>query len=396
MPTINVFDLSPSVVDNAEKVVLNGAVAELNADGDPYGSAIAQWLEIVGTDVWASHAPGNTEDLAESGGVQTIINETANLWARGARRNNVSFGDCDIVFKISDTRYANKPYGTDHFATLWRQTNDCVQIFYTARAAAPGTLYVRKVINNVGTILATVGIGNVPDLYLRIKRRLTVPANNSFTFYTSPDGAVWTQRWTGQITAATFDNSHLLYPLWFTQSGASADVDCAPDIDSYYQETVDIAAQRFWPDSPTIYVIDNALVEWAFNAGAGKVWALTGAACTKTEPGASTVKFKVGYSDTGLHAGATWDGAWRTIAQVNANAAAGLYDGHRYLHVQAQFNSDATDQPTLTDFTITGSAVSVGGHNLDEVDNDLDETTHNLDEVTNDLNEATNILDVLA
>jgi hypothetical protein len=157
--------------------------------------------------------------------------------------------------------------------------------------------------------------------------------------------------------ATYFTENHLLYADISTiASGTGAGF--TPEYSYYRQWTGDIAAQRFWPDSPTIYVIDNGAVEWAFDATSGCVWGLTGAACTKTEPGTSTVKFKVGFSDTGLLADVTWvDGAWQTIAQVNANAAAGLYDGHRYLHVQAQFNSDSTDQPDLTDFSILGEEI---------------------------------------
>ena len=103
-------------------------------------------------------------------------------------------------------------------------------------------------------------------------------------------------------------------------------------------------------------VVNNKGVSWALDAGEGKAWKLRDAECEKTEPGSSSVKFKVGVSDTGVHYEAAWkDEKWQTIEQVCANAAVGTYDGHRYIHVKAQFNSDGTDQPTLRSFRIHGS-----------------------------------------
>jgi hypothetical protein len=118
----------------------------------------------------------------------------------------------------------------------------------------------------------------------------------------------------------------------------------------------------YWNDSPEIYVINAPGDEFAFDAGAGNIWALVSAASVLSEPGTSTVKFKVGVSDTGLLTDVTWiDALWQTIAQVSANAAAGLYNGHRYIHVKTQFNSAGSDQPTLTSFSITGIPASSSG-----------------------------------
>jgi len=207
---------------------------------------------------------------------------------------------------------------------------------------------------------STIGIRN--PLYLRIKRLITAgPSNNYFYAYWSQDGIAWNLVWSGQIRDATyFHENHLLYPIELRYCDATLE-SFTPEDTRYYQYVTDIVAQRFWPDSPEVLIVNNSGVDWAFDAGFGFVWDWDSASDTKSEPGTSSIKYKVGVSDTGAFGDITWiDATWKTIAEVSANAAAGLYNGYRYTHVKAQFNSDGTDKPTLTDFTMAGTPVLVG------------------------------------
>lgn len=114
----------------------------------------------------------------------------------------------------------------------------------------------------------------------------------------------------------------------------------------------------YWGDSPEADIVDSANIgggeSYAFDAGAGGNWTLTGASSVEDGDG-GTNKWKVGFSDAADGSGITWDAAWRTIAEVNTNAANGDYDGHRYLYVKWQGNSDGTQNVNATSFTISGS-----------------------------------------
>jgi hypothetical protein len=228
-----------------------------------------------------------------------------------------------------------------------------VYILYNARqTSANQRVRCYKGINGVSTELATTDVGLQSSIRFRIKR---VSATNTFTFYYDI-GSGWQQVWSGVIYDATYLNySHQLRIIITGAIEATPDI-WEPEVAWYRQNTDDgIPAQRFWDDSPECRVVDSAAGDWAFDAGAGLTWQLGGASCMKSEPGTSSVLFKLGYSDTGNDADVTWvDTTWQTIAQVDSSAANGDYDGHRYIHVKAQFNSDGTDQPTLTSFTVKG------------------------------------------
>jgi hypothetical protein len=203
--------------------------------------------------------------------------------------------------------------------------------------------------------------GLTSKMRFRIKR---VAATNTFTFYTATwNGSSWNswvQRWSGVIYDAThFNYAHQLFPRSRILHYDWDPTEFTPELGAYFQKTDDgIAAQRFWNDSPEILVVDNAAVDWAFDAGSGYLWQLSDASCMKSEPGTSTIKFKIGGSDTGDDLDVLWlDTTWQTISEVKARAASGAYDANRYIHVKAQFDSDGTDQPTLSSFSIYGAKV---------------------------------------
>ena len=96
-------------------------------------------------------------------------------------------------------------------------------------------------------------------------------------------------------------------------------------------------------------------VEYAFDAGAGRRWKMSAASAVYSEPGTSTVKFRVAMSKTGLWADAYYIHAVpETIAVINAMAAGGAFDRDRFIHVEAHFSNDEDEQPSLTSLTMTG------------------------------------------
>lgn len=118
-------------------------------------------------------------------------------------------------------------------------------------------------------------------------------------------------------------------------------------------KTIDIAQRTFWNDSPGLLVVDHPEVDWALDAGQGNVWRLSGFASIRSEPGTSSVKFRMGISDTGLPADVRWlDNVWCSSDKIGENAQEGKYNGHRYLHIMAQFNSSGRDRPELTSVSI--------------------------------------------
>jgi hypothetical protein len=170
-------------------------------------------------------------------------------------------------------------------------------------------------------------------------------------------GSGWVLTWSGVVGHPGYlDTSHSLKPQVFASRGNNSD-NWKPEADRYYQVTAVIPVQRFWNDSPEIHVIASKKVEWAFDAGAGKAWKLTGVSAMGSQPGTSSIRFKVGLSDSPERESATWhdNGNWKTISEINAAAENGEFDGYRYAFVSTQFNSDGKDQPTLTSFSIHGS-----------------------------------------
>jgi len=361
-----------TTVDNNQKVDYDAGDGrvELQPDADVFGSTFdpVHWTSVAPADV-ATFLAGHVQvPVIEGSGVVVPDDNSALLWTDHFRRE-VSYADFDIVCKVSDLKSATKTYGAYVGAVMFASFDNWAQIFIKCRGGVStlGQTWVGKVINGVWTTLwGPVNIGVVNPTYFRIKRLTTTgPSNNYFYFYTSTDGVAWTLRWSGQIRDATyFHEGQTIKPMLYSNSEASSDTNFEPEFDNYYQFPDDIGIQRYWNDSPEFTICDNGN-DYAFDAGASKTWTLSAASATITEPGTSTVKFKGGYSDTGLIGGVTWvDATWQTIAQVNTNAAGGSYDGHRFLHFKSQLNNTDADLPTLTSFSVTGVAISSRAKNI--------------------------------
>ncbi len=339
------FDTHLATVDNNEKVIVEEGIAKLAPDGDEFGNQLdlRNWRKAVG-------------HYAESGGIVVAL---SGMGGNDHLERQTAYDDADVVVHWSNTYPdpATKPYGGCAGICLGRDSKNYVRILYFARKiGTPKCNFdTLKMIDGKHTLLDwTPGVGPQTSIKFRIRRR---KSDNHFWVYYDI-GAGWVLTWSGIVNhPGHFDTSHSLKPRVFAGRGTNSE-NWKPEADRYYQVTTDIPAQRFWNDSPEILVVNNSSVNYAFDAGKGKVWKLRDADCEKSEPGTSSVKFKLGASDTGKHADAAWiDKKWQIIEQGNANAAKGTYDGHRYIHVRAQLNSDGTDQPGLKSFLVHGSRV---------------------------------------
>jgi hypothetical protein len=358
--TVSAFDTSPALDDNNQKVIVDTGTAKLAPEGDEFGSALdtVNWTE-------SSEIGAEGGSLLESASVLTNVSGTpSTLWDLIAKRE-FAYGDCDLVFEWEDTKnQIASNLAARVYSYLWLNATNCVWAEHRSRrfSGAYDHLQFRKHINGVTTTLFNVNYSGLPSkVRFRIKR---VAATNTFTFYTAEwNGSSWdayVQRWSGVIYDAThFNYAHQLFPRSRIIHWAMDPTEFTPELGAYFQKTDDgIAAQRFWDDSPECNVVNSGAVDWAFDAGVGQVWEISDASCVKSEPGTSSVKFKIGQSDTGNVADAFWpDPTWLTISEVKARAATGAYDSYQYIHVKAQFNSDGTDQPALSSFSIYGAKV---------------------------------------
>lgn len=364
------YDLSPALIDNNAKLLWDAAVKDA-PEGDLFGSALdtVNWTETDYNEIGdITVYPKEGASLLESSGVLTNVSGTpSTAWSLGAKRE-FSYGDCDIVFEWEDTENQVGPslcarvYNFLHLNSM-----NYVFMYHRSRrfSGAYNELMVYKRINGVSTQLYYIYFSGLSaKVRFRFKR---VAATNTFTFYTATwNGSswnAWVQRWSGVIYHATYFNyTHQLFPVNSIMHLAADPTAFTPELGAYFQKTDDgIAAQRFWPDSPECHVIDSAVgaVEYVVDIGPGNTFFGSGFTCTQTEPGTSTVKFKIGYGDTADRASATFDTTWRTEGELSVKVANGDFDGHRYLFLKAQFNSGGGDQPTLTDLTISGSAAPV-------------------------------------
>lgn len=359
------FDLSAALVDNNQKIALDGAIANLQPDEDNFGSVINDWLET---------QLSGSRSYVEAGGIQKVEDPDTSAFQTIHCRNILTYLDADLVAYWSDTKAAVKAYVglTDFVLSRDNNTfsNNSVLLRYRNRSASGAQfIQVYKIINTASTKLFEGYSSTYNPFYFRIKRLITNgPSNNYFYFYTSTDGSSWSLRYSGQVRDATyFNETHELYLINGVYSEANIEV-FEPELSHYYQYTGDIAAQRFWPDSPECNVIDSAsgAVEYVVDVGVGNLFYGTGFAATTTESGAHVPKWKMGYGDAADRASATFDGTWRDEAALTALVAAGTFDGHRYLFLKQQHvSSDGSFRVGVTDVTISGVAPS-SSHTLSQ------------------------------
>lgn len=354
MAILTDFDETYALVDSNQKV----SAGVLQPDGDEFGAAIDA--------LWDAQAGPNPNPYAEGGGLQSVA-YSFNNWKSIIRHNTVKLlKDCDIVV-VENTSPAVAGYSCYISLQIGKDLatpDNFIILQYKARGTINQRyIYAAKYINGVSTILyANTNIGNITPLYLRIKRRRTSgPSPNYFDIYWSANGIAWNSIFSGQVRDAVHFNETQDLSFGHTDQDDGSVGAWAHTTDRYYQETSDLAAQIFWTDSPEIRVIAAPGVDYAADAGLGLTYDPRYFAHTATQPGTSAIKYKLGTSATGVEAAVAWiDGVWQTEAQVLANCVAGAYDGKRYVHIKAQFNSDGTDQPSLTSVTLLRGAVPAG------------------------------------
>lgn len=357
------FDLTAANSDGNKNVSIKDGKAILMPEGDEFGSTLFGWTELEGNCVFkGGWAPKNSAKLRESAGLLTCTDGGKNMWAIGARRC-VHYGECDLVVRFSTTDSQDRNYVANNVLMLWLDGSNAVGIVYDARKATNNhPVQAWKRIDSTWTTLAMSGnVGVQSAIWLRLKRTTAADSPNTFSFYYAledpfKDPAKWVKITSTQVrTVGAFDEKTNLWPVigWYC---AQTPDRYTPAVDYYRQWTKDMPAQRYAFTSPQILVVAAKDAGYAFDAGEGKVWKLSGASCEKSEPGRSVIKFKVGYSDTGKSSDVTWiDKKTLKIKKVKANAAAGKYDGHRHIHVKAQLNSFGPDQPSLQSFSIEGT-----------------------------------------
>lgn len=222
-----------------------------------------------------------------------------------------------------------------------------VQVDYHKKVGAY-ECYSMKIVAAAVTWTAGTNVASVTP-----KLRITRVGNTFTTYY--DDGAGHVQK--EQYAALAFGSLHVVITAVAWNSGISL---VAP-VDAFTQNSGGV----YWDDSPEADIVDSANIgggeSYAFDAGVGKTFSFTGASSVEDGDG-GTNKWKVGFSANPDGTGIAWDAGWCLMAGVGgiaANAANGNYDGTRYLYVKWQGNSDGTQQPNATSFTISGSAVGV-------------------------------------
>jgi hypothetical protein len=293
--TANTFDISPALIDNNQKVDVEGGIAKLQLWSDEFGSSLdGGWT--VGVEYWQENG-----SVSETGGVCTV--SAVGGGTDGAIRAKAIFSTSVYEDVTVEADFQNYDYSTTDpsadgcvILRLWVDTNNFAHI-YMHKSSSSQRIYAVK---RVGGTYNTVGEINSTstDFKFRIVR-----SGDTISFHYDDGGG--------------------------------------------------------WLDSPEILVVDNDKVQWAFNAGEGKVWKLTGASAAGSQPGTSSIKFKVGLGNSSERSSATWhdEGKWKTISEINAAAENGEFDRYKYIFVSTQFNSDGKDQPALTSFSIHGCTV---------------------------------------
>jgi len=348
-----------AAVDNNYKVVVDAGVAKLAPDADVFGEVYSEWTRLSGTEMWVAWPTLKTATISESAGLHHWNdNGSAIPWSGGSRRD-VSYEDAEVVCYFSFLNYIGDKVRSNYLH-LWRSQGNTVFVCYD-HALRNAAAY--SVIAGAANPLVISFIDAQADIWFRIKRDISGAQQTFQLWYAivnpiakyGGDPANWISLWgPAVITGATFDKTHLLYPLISVYTNS---VGFNPDVDFYDQ--IAGAEERFWDDSPEFLISDDGAVDYALDAGAGATFSFTGFSAVVSEPGTSTVKFKIGYYDGGAptEGNATWDGTWRSVAEMDTFLASGAVDGHRYYFLRAQMNSGGADRPTLTSVTFIGAIV---------------------------------------
>lgn len=226
--------VSPAIVDNNEKIIVEGGVAKLAPDGDNFGESVdsTHWT------VTSEHGGGTVTEASN----KLTFNDPAHDDHSTRVDRSYLYGDADIVEKVVDLSPSAVGYSAAVQTLSLRDANNGVFIQYHARHSLSNQyLSAWQKINGVDTSLWLLpNPGAFSTLWMRIKRlRTSGPSNNYFYFYTSTDGIAWSLRWSGQIRDATyFHENHDVSPSCKAWHAPTTDV-WEPALDRYYQKTDD-------------------------------------------------------------------------------------------------------------------------------------------------------------
>lgn len=329
-------DYGVTAVDNNTKVALDGAALKLALFSDEFGSALAapwtesgEWREVNNED-------GTVTEAGDELDVTTTVAPDVTSKSKSVVTAGV-FDEFTVEMDVNDYTIDSdhNDYRADWGICVgdWAGQTEFASIFRRSRTAGP-----------VSDIVFYVHDGGVETAY-SVNTAVT-----SFKLKLNRTGNVFTGSY--DIGAGWVDFTTITYPLTTAlklQLGGYARLGSISGDFEYCRIT---GSGYYWGDSPEASLVESGQT-YAFDAGGGYKWVLTGASTVEDGDG-GTVKYKVGYSDDGSTI--TWvDAAWKTAAEVNTNAGNGDYDDHRYLHVKAQYNSDTAQAPSLTSFTISGT-----------------------------------------
>jgi len=335
------FNETPADIDNNKKVV--GGVLQLWQDF--FGNALdSHWVK--GNHPYWTNPVGT--NIIEVGGNLHCETYSAAMVGRAVYSPAV-FNDLTCVVDWFSFAWGNADHDASIF--IFKDSNNYV---WLRRFANPYWASLHLIVCNkcVAGVLSEIARINFFPAAPREGKFKIVRNAGVFEFWYDV-GAGWVLLATS--SAAIGANCQLLLAI----AGSGYPANNWTEIDYASCELFD--SNYFWDDLPWIYVIASEGVEHAFDAGLGETWKLSGASCV-SGPLSSSVLFEFGVSDSGQFLDVDWkDVVFKPIAEIAANAAAGLYDDHRYIHAKAEYVSDGTVQSFLTSLSIqTGAPPPIG------------------------------------
>jgi hypothetical protein len=323
---------------------------------DKFGSAFdaAHWTK---SGLLVYYSNGAAGSAVEADDVLPIIaGPGANSeWDYGVYSDQLFTGDFDVHIDCNAITW--------NLDTVWQRVGLAV---YSDSVGAPDTdngilvQYLKKtgtyarhsgsIVAGVATWSALVNVTSNSPKFRIVRSGTTIT-----TYY--DDGAGWVQE--TQYAGTGFGSVRVVIDADTFRTAKS--------VTFPINEFIQTSGGVYWDDSPEADIVDSVNIgggeSYAFDAAVEKAWVLTGASSVEDGDGGSN-KWKVGFSDNADGTGVTWDAAWRTIVEVNTNAANGDYNGHRYLYVKWQGNSDSTQNVNVTSFTISGVAAAPGSDKI--------------------------------